>query len=83
MPLERTLRNQSDANVLNLRPRDQEKEIAGLFRFKPVDTSERIADTLADFHGVEMPKQFRQEKPNSPKRKGFNKRNSSQGGLIR
>ena len=59
MPLERTLRNQSDSTVLNLRPRNQEREIAGLFRFKPVDTSERIADTLADFHGVGMPKQFR------------------------
>lgn len=55
-PLERTLRMQTDANVLNLRPRNEEKELAGYFRFKPADTSERIADTLAKFHGVKMPK---------------------------
>lgn len=41
---------------MNLRPRRESKEIAGLFRFKPTDTAERIADTLAQWHGVDMPK---------------------------
>lgn len=45
--MDRTLRNLPDERVLNLRPRNEDKELAGTFRFKPVDTSERIADALA------------------------------------
>ena len=46
---------------MNLRPRNEVKEIAGVFRFKPVDTTERIVDTLSAWHGVDIPKQHREK----------------------
>lgn len=64
--MDRTLRMHTDEKVLNLRPRNEGKELAGTFRFKPVDTSERIADALASYHGIKMPKQYRQDRSRSP-----------------
>ena len=66
--MNRTIRMKSEIETMNLRPRNEGKEIAGVFRFKPVDTTERIADTLSAWHGVDMPKHHRERQTsNSPR----------------
>lgn len=68
---------------MNLRPRRESKEIAGLFRFKPFDNSERIADTLAQWHGVDRPKMFRENKTSkSPRVSALEERVSQQGSIM-
>jgi len=66
-PLEKTLRMKTDIEMMNLRPREADKEIAGRFYLRPFDDSERIADGLARHHRVLMPEQKREVRSKSPR----------------
>ena len=54
-PTRRTLRNKTSEEMMNLRPREEHKELCGLFRFKPT-TTERIAEGIAIHNRTKMPK---------------------------
>ena len=46
-----TIRNKSPIQMMNLRPREPEKELAGQFRFKPRTTNDRVFESLIKYHG--------------------------------
>ena len=47
---------------MNLRPREEQKEISRNFRFKPTITAERIAESVAINNGTKMPRSIMREK---------------------
>ena len=47
---------------MNLRPREEKKEISRTFRFKPTITAERVAESLAIYNGTTMPRSIMKEK---------------------
>ena len=55
-PNPKTLTNHTAEKVMNLRPRQENKELAHTFRFKPAIQAERIAESVAINLGTAMPK---------------------------
>ena len=47
---------------MNLRPRQEQKEISRHFRFKPTITAERVAESVAINNGTNMPRSIMKEK---------------------
>ena len=47
---------------MNLRPRQEQKEISRNFRFKPTITAERVAESVAINNGTTMPRSIMVEK---------------------
>jgi hypothetical protein len=47
---------ETDERIMNLRPRQENKELSRTFRFKATSQAERIADSVALNTGVKFPK---------------------------
>ena len=53
---------ETSEKIMNLRPREEAKELSRSFRFKPTNEAERIAETVAINNGTKMPKSFMKSK---------------------
>ena len=54
-PNRKTVTMETTEAVMNLRPRFEDQEISGTFRFKPTTQAERIAESIAIHHRGKMP----------------------------
>ena len=61
-PNRRTLTSETTEQIMNLRPREEYKEISRNFRFKPTITAERIAESVAINNGTSMPRSIMKQK---------------------
>ena len=54
-PNRKTVTNETPETIMNLRPRFEDQELSGTFRFKPATQAERIAESIAIHHRGKMP----------------------------
>ena len=50
---------ETSEQIMELRPREESREIAGNFRFRPNGDSERVAEQVAINRGTKLPKSIR------------------------
>ena len=60
-PNRRTLTNETSEQIMNLRQRQEHKEISRGFRFKPTITAERVAESVAINNRTIMPRSIMKE----------------------
>ena len=65
-PNPKTLTNETSEKVMNLRPREEQKELSRTFRFKATSQAERIAECVAKNLGKNQPKSFMIDKQAVP-----------------